>query len=196
MPVIVLVLALVCAAAYFLYFDTYHFAVVQDGVLYRDGVRNTRELSNMLRKVQPKTVVCLVTDPEIADPARGDFQGEFQVLKERGIRLERIPIKPGGPPTPEQIDRFVGLVEDKANQPVLVHCAQGVVRTGMMVAAYQDRVLGYDRQKVTDSIEIFGKSEGRANRIKWFLDQYYAWKENPAAATQPVPAVAPAGAVE
>ncbi|HWB53990.1 MAG TPA: hypothetical protein VG722_07350, partial [Tepidisphaeraceae bacterium] len=74
------------------YIQTYHFAVVTPGVLYRMGVRDKRELETTIRRVHPKTVVCLVTDKEVDDPSEA-FQTEFSVLKADGIHLVRIPIK-------------------------------------------------------------------------------------------------------
>jgi protein tyrosine/serine phosphatase len=176
--------AMIGGAAYLFYFDTYHFAVVQPGVLYRMGMRNTRELQNTIRQVHPKTVVCLVTDEEVNDPSKGDFQGEFKVLQNDGITLHRIPMRENQPPTQQQIDEFLGLVADKNNQPVIVHCAQGVVRTGMMVAAYDQRVLGFDRQQALDHVQIFGKGHQRADVVRQFINDYYTQQSRQVAATQ------------
>src|ERR1700749_4176933 len=86
-----LAVILIGLAAFFFYFQTYHFAAVQDRVLYRMGMRDTRELQNVLRQVHPKTVVCLVTDEEVKQGIHGDFQGEFAALQKNGITLIRIP---------------------------------------------------------------------------------------------------------
>jgi protein tyrosine/serine phosphatase len=57
---------------------------------------------------------------------------------------------------------------------VLVHCAQGVRRTGFFVAAYQMSVMGYDQQKAKDSILTFGHSDNTINDIRKFIDGYDA----------------------
>ncbi|HEY1685055.1 MAG TPA: protein-tyrosine phosphatase family protein [Tepidisphaeraceae bacterium] len=180
----ILFLAVSGALIYLFNFDTYHFAVVQDGVLYRMGMRNTRELQNVIHKVHPKTVVCLVTDQEVSQGTHGDFQGEFKLLKDNGITLVRIPMTEDHPPTQTQIDQFLHIATDKNNQPVIVHCAQGVIRTGMMVAAYQKDVLGYSKQQALDSINIFGKGHQRADEVKAFINDYYAHPERQVATTQ------------
>jgi protein tyrosine/serine phosphatase len=155
------------------YIQTYHFAVVTPGVLYRMGVRDNRELATTIRRVEPKTVVCLVTDQEVNDPSDGAFRGEFALLKKDGIKLDRIPMRPDAPPTQAQMDEFLRIVMDKKNQPVIVHCAQGVVRTGMMVAAYERNVLGYNRQQALDAVNIFGKGHERADEVRAFINAYY-----------------------
>jgi len=44
------------------WFDTYHLATVQEGVLYRDGVRSGREFESVVRKIKPRTVVRLIDE--------------------------------------------------------------------------------------------------------------------------------------
>ena len=172
------------AFAYFFYFQTYHFAVVQDGVLYRMGMRDTRELQNVLRQVHPKTVVCLVTDKEVQQGEHGDFQGEFAALQKNGITLIRIPMIEDHQPTQAQVDQFLKITTAKQNQPVIVHCAQGVIRTGMMVAAYQKDILGYNKEQALAAVNIFGKGHQRADEVTAFINDYYDHPDRQVATTQ------------
>jgi protein tyrosine/serine phosphatase len=151
------------------YFDTYHLAVVQDGVLYRDGVRSAGQFAAALRKVRPKTIVCLVDDQEIAQEP---FMGEADVCRQNGIDLVRIPIRLGGWPTSEQVREFLDIVADPTKRPVLVHCAQGVRRTGMMVAAYQESVLHLNRDQAKAALLSFGHSDRTVKDVKRFIDNY------------------------
>jgi protein tyrosine/serine phosphatase len=154
--------------------SSYHLATVQPGVLYRDGARSTRELQIAIDHVQPKTVVCLVDENEVNDPAKPQFKAEFDLLKMRGIRAERVPVRLGGWPTSEDVQKFLSIAAKKENQPVLVHCAQGVRRTAMMVAAFQESVLGYDKEKAKAEILTFGHSDNTVNDIRRFIDLYDA----------------------
>jgi protein tyrosine/serine phosphatase len=151
--------------------DDYHFAVVQPGVLYRDGNRSLREFKTAHRKSDFKTVVCLVSDREFSRP---EFQSEAEFCREKGIELIRVPVVEGGTPSEADVQRFLGVAQDKSKQPVLVHCAQGIMRTGMMVAAYQQRVLGYDRKRALDSVMLFNKGVERADAVKAFIEKQYA----------------------
>src|SRR5690349_3072756 len=89
-------LALLGIGIWWAFFDTYHFAVVQDGVLYRDGVRTNRELAATYRKSHFKTVVNLISDSEFAKP---EFQSEVELCRGRGVEMIRIPIALGAQPT-------------------------------------------------------------------------------------------------
>ena len=182
--VIVFVIALVAAGAYGwrCYLDTYHLATVQPRALYRDGVQSPCQFETAIRKVQPKTVVSLIDDNELAHPEKPQFKAEAEFLAKQGIRLERIPVKLGGWPSQEDVEKFNRVAADPENQPVLVHCAQGVRRTGMMVAAYQMKHLGYDREKAKDELLAFGHSDRTVNDVKRFIDGY-----DPATGTVPPP---------
>jgi protein tyrosine phosphatase (PTP) superfamily phosphohydrolase (DUF442 family) len=153
-------------------FSTYHFATVQEGVLYRDGAAHLNQLQHAIEKSHAKTVVCLVDDAEISDPAKPQFRLEMDYLHAHNIHVERIPVTLGGWPTSADIQHFLDVATDRNNQPVLVHCAQGVRRTAMMVAAYQETVLGYDKQKAKSAILTFGHSDKTINDIRRFIDGY------------------------
>lgn len=152
----------------------YHLAVVQPGVLYRDGAKSESQFAAALDEVHPKTVVSLVDAAEQADPSKPQFAAEANACDSHGIRLERIEVKLGGWPASENIQKFLAIVTDKQNQPVLVHCAQGVRRTGFFVAAYQESVLGYDKTKAKEAILTFGHSDNTINDIRRFIDGYDA----------------------
>ena len=173
---IVIIVSSVLVLAGFLawrqWYETYHFAVVDPGRLYRDGNRGPREFATMLRRAKPKTVVCLIDDQELVDPTKPEFAAEMDALKREGIGVERVPVKLGGWPTNDDVRRFLAVATDADKQPVLVHCAQGVRRTGMMVAAYQESVLGYDRERAKREIMRFGHSERSIGDVRRFIDVY------------------------
>jgi protein tyrosine/serine phosphatase len=151
------------------YFDSYHLATVQDGVLYRDGVRKPRQFERALQRVKPRTIVSLVDDSEIA---REPFVSEVNYCRANGIDLVRIPITLGGWPSGDDVQKFLAIVADPARRPVLVHCAQGVRRTGMMVAAYQETVMGFDRDRAKAALLAFGHSRRTVGDVERFIDVY------------------------
>lgn len=155
------------------WFETYHFAVVDDGKLYRDGNRGPRELANMIRKVSPRTIVSLIDDSELADREKPEFAAEVELLRTKpDITLERIPIALGGWPDDSAIARFLEITTNPARQPVVVHCAQGVRRTGMMVAAYQLSVLGWSKDQTKAKMLTFGHSMRTVGDVQRFIDVY------------------------
>jgi protein tyrosine/serine phosphatase len=153
---------------------TYHFAVVQPGVLYRDGLKSTAQFAATLDRVHPKTVVSLIDERELADPTKPQLAAEEGLCESRHITLVRIPVTLGGWPATVQVQTFLALLSDQRNQPMLVHCAQGVRRTGMFVAAYQESVLGYDKKKAKAAVLGFGHGKETVEQIDRFIDAYDA----------------------
>ena len=151
---------------------TYHYAVVQQGVLYRDGLKSSAQFAATLDHVHPRTVVSLVDENEMSDPSKPQLATEGELCASRGIMLDRIPVKLGGWPSSANVQKFLAIVADKENQPVLVHCAQGVRRTGMFVAAYQESVLGYDKAKAKAAVMGFGHGQDTIEQIDRFIDGY------------------------
>jgi protein tyrosine/serine phosphatase len=92
----------------------------------------------------------------------------------RGVKFVRVPVKLGGWPTTDDVRKFLEVVEKKENQPVLVHCAQGVRRTGMMVAAFQESLLGWDDAKAKAAMLTFGHSQRTVKDVERFIGVYDA----------------------
>jgi protein tyrosine phosphatase (PTP) superfamily phosphohydrolase (DUF442 family) len=170
----VVLIALAAGGAYVwrCHLDTYHLATVQPRVLYRDGNQSPCQFETAVRKVRPKTVVSLIDENELADPAKPQFQAEQDFLAKQGIHLERIPVTLGGWPTKADVAKFLRITSDPNNQPVLVHCAQGVRRTGMMAAAYQMAKMGYDKEQAKASVLPFGHSDRTVSDVGRFIDGF------------------------
>ncbi len=113
-----------------------------------DGVSNYHQVSPALyRSAMPgsdgfdaldstpiRSVVSLRWD---ADPD--------DLTPETGPRRLHIPIRTWKL-TEDHIVSFLKIVQDPANQPVLVHCKHGADRTGTMVAAYRIVVQGWTKE--------------------------------------------------
>lgn len=161
------------AAAYLLYFDTYHFAIVQPGVLYRDGFQGMRRFENAYRQRPFKTVVNFQSDQDVVQ-YQVDVDASRAFCVEHGIQWNHIPIKQHTPPTQVQIDAFLKIVRDPANRPVYCHDNQGVVREGMMVAVWQKEGMGYDYDACVAAIRFRSHaSERDATALMDFIKKLY-----------------------
>jgi protein tyrosine/serine phosphatase len=67
-----------------------------------------------------------------------DAQPDEKAIVERhGMRFVQMPMTNHMPPTPAEIETFLAIVKEPANQPVFVHCIGGRHRTGVMTAIYR-----------------------------------------------------------
>lgn len=77
---------------------------------------------------------------------RGEYHDDVNELTKRSISYYYIPIPDSLPPTKEQMDRFVNLV-NKIEGKVLFHCEAGIGRSGCMAISY------LIQNKIVDSLE-------------------------------------------
>jgi protein tyrosine/serine phosphatase len=57
---------------------------------------------------------------------------------------------------PEEVVRFLRIVTDPVNHPILVHCQHGADRTGTMVAAYRIFIQGWNPEEAIRELPHFG----------------------------------------
>ncbi len=132
-----------------------HFRTVTSGVLYRSSTLPRHELDRAYRRTGMRTIVVL---REWADQADGSwYEVEREFAAAHGVDLVTLPLRARQMPSPEDVRRFLAIVTNAAAQPVLVHCEFGVIRTGMMVAAYQVLVEKRDGQQVLQKLPLFGR---------------------------------------
>lgn len=170
--VLLIPLAIAAAGGILAYRAPYHFDTVQPGVLYRSGNNSLRRLKIAIDKGHIHTIVALIDDKEFTDPTKPQFAQEEAYAHSHGIKYIRIPVRLGGWPTSAEIRQFLRIAGDPADRPVLVHCAQGVRRTGMFVAAFEESQLGWTPDKAKDAIETFGHGPSTVDNLKEFIDRY------------------------
>ncbi len=150
-----------------------HFSVVAPGVLLRCGQPHVRDLEQIRMTHGLRTVVCARGGTR--HPLRGRwFRRERRYCAERGIRLVHLPFSDSATPPAEVFDRFVEIVADGGNQPVLVHCEQGFHRTGVLCAAYRVRLCGWSLAEAVAEMDRLGFQVGREKR-QALLDAFCDW---------------------
>jgi hypothetical protein len=103
------------------------------------------------------------------------WSDEAEVCDALGVELVRIPLRGNTPPSPQQAEQWLNIVTSPERRPVLVHCAQGVIRTNAMVAVYRIGVLGEDNKAVLSRLPDFGHDLFAPKRQK-LNDFILSWK--------------------
>lgn len=144
---------------------TRNFHTVEPGVLYRSGQLTPTGLEYVLRRHRIKTVVTLRT---VRDPDR-PYPDEWEagVCAAHGARHVRIVPQPwclnekGERPAEDVIRRFLAVMDDPANHPVLIHCFAGVHRTGALCAVYRIEYQGWTADRAVAEMEGYGFEPGQ-----------------------------------
>lgn len=91
-----------------------------------------------------------------------------------GIRYVNIPMNDKKKPPEEQVNTFLALADDPANQPFYVHCAGGRHRTGLVGAVYRYNRYGWDFDQVYREMKNYDYySRWGHGSIKDYVEEYY-----------------------
>ncbi|MCI0459919.1 MAG: tyrosine-protein phosphatase [Gemmataceae bacterium] len=155
--------------------------VVTPGVLYRSGCLTANGFKEAIRRYQIRTVINLqdeFPDPELA---RRYLSGE--VIHERDL-CERLKVRYVWMPPdlisrrkvpaerPEAIERFLAILDDPANYPILIHCKAGLHRTGVMAAVYRMEYQGWSAARALRELKDHGFGDSAATAANDYILQY------------------------
>ena len=132
----------------------YHFKVVKPGMLYRSGWMKPEHEEKIIEKYGIKTVVNLCLPDE--ELGANNHSVEAGICERTGATLVNIPMPGNTPPTDAQLAEWLGLLYSEPSHPILVHCAQGAIRTGMMVAVYRIDYQKEDNATVLKTLDTMG----------------------------------------
>jgi tyrosine-protein phosphatase SIW14 len=156
-----------------------NFRVVEEGVLYRSGQLSPAGLDRVIRERGIKTVVSLRA------PCRSD-SWEERFCADRGVAHVRIepqvwrPDENGEVPADDVVRKFLDVVEDRQNYPVLVHCFAGIHRTGTMCAIFRMKYHGWPAERAINEMQQCGfEPEDLIQDIDPYL-RHYSLRNPPA----------------
>lgn len=143
--------------------DVNNFGKVTD-FFYR-GAQPKEDEYEQLAALGVKTVIDLRNDPKgYAEATARQF----------GLKYINLPMSDKNYPAADADDKFLSLVNDKANHPVFVHCAGGRHRTGAMIAVYRMKMQGWDVEQAYDEMKDydFYTRWGHKAMKKYVFDYY------------------------
>lgn len=113
------------------------------------GVPNLFQIStNLYRSAQPTAGGMRNLDKMGVETILNlrSFHSDLDEISATGLRHEHITMKTWHPEREDAV-RFLQIVTNPRNAPVLVHCQHGADRTGAMFAIYRIAVQGWSREE-------------------------------------------------
>ena len=166
-----------------------NFRAVREGVLYRSGQMTITGLKAAVHERGIKTVITL-RDSASANEPPPDLSEENYCLAE-GLNYVRISPRTwwspdGSIPAEIGVRRFLEVMDNADNFPVLIHCFAGIHRTGAFCAIYR---MEYDRWSNEEAIAELYACGYKYLEDEWdlldFLKSYVPrWKRNPSQVMQ------------
>lgn len=119
-------------AVWFHDWPIHHFAIVEEGVLYRGGQPDEAGWKYLRDRCNIRTVIDLREEK----PKEPWAVLERTFCAENDIRYIKLPVGPDRL-TDRELRIIVEAIRDPKSQPVFIHCELGSSRTGIAVAAYR-----------------------------------------------------------
>jgi protein tyrosine/serine phosphatase len=137
-----------------------NFRIVQPGKVYRSGQLTAAGWERVINDYGIKTVVTL-RDALVEGDRPPDWQEEENCKK---LNINYVRLRPrhwwsptGGPvPAEVNIQKYLEVMDNPANYPVLIHCFAGVHRTGQYVALYRMEYDHWDNAPALDEMRACG----------------------------------------
>ena len=83
---------------------------------------------------------------------------ERNLADQHGLVYTWIPVHPIFTPRKEQVDEIITLLKNPVFQPVFIHCKEGKVRTGLVIAAYRIIVENWTFEDAYKEMKKYGFS--------------------------------------
>jgi protein tyrosine/serine phosphatase len=113
-----------------------NFRVVRPGVLYRSGQMTVQGLKRAIHDFGIRTVICLRGPASAADLEEEAFR-EAQAINFHRLAPQSWDTSFGPAPVEENVCKFRAILNDPANNPILIHCFAGIHRSGAYCAIYR-----------------------------------------------------------
>ena len=156
-----LALAVAGPLAYSSFYGTHvrNFRVVKDGVLYRSGQMTEHGLKAMHKEHAIRTVISLRASRDEGRPHPDQFEEDY--CRSQGMKFVRLipkvwSVHDGKVPADENVQRFLDVMDDKANYPVLIHCFAGIHRTGTFCSIFRLEYEGWSSAEALAEMRSLG----------------------------------------
>jgi len=139
------VIILMAGGAYYYFIQVAlpNFRTTREGVLYRSG--QPRGLGLEFVKLYGIRTLVNLRKPNSKGTAE-----EKAFAAENGLNFYNFSIGSSTAEIDKTVKRFLAIVADKSNWPILVHCSRGKERSGVLSAIYR---IEYDRWRNEDALE-------------------------------------------
>jgi protein tyrosine/serine phosphatase len=148
-----IIILLIAAAAVFLvrHFHIADFQVIEPGVLYVSGQPRGMDYMRLLYRYHLATIVN--TRPVSEHREENWYSEEIIWTKNNGVKYIEMPIeKKNYFPDKETQDKFLVIMADKKNLPVLLHGSADDKRVAMLAAVWLEKSQGYDPEETIKAI--------------------------------------------
>ena len=152
---------------YFIQIALPHFGTVREGMLYRSG--QPRGLG--LAWVKHSGIRTLIN---LRKPHSDGTPEEKAFAVENGLNFYNFSIGSSHKDIEQTVERFLAIVDDKSNWPILVHCSRGKERSGVLSAVFRIEYDQWPNDQALQETYRLGLEEGHMPIPENFIKNYRA----------------------
>jgi protein tyrosine/serine phosphatase len=154
---------------------------VAPGKVYRSGQLTAEGFTDWVRRLGIKTIIQVQDEFPDPDLNQRFFGGgtikETELCRQLDVRYVYLPpdlIGRNGVPEhrPDAIDKFLAVMDDPKNYPVLIHCRAGLHRTGVLAAVYRMEYDGLSPEEALQELKAHGFGEWPGTSANDYIKQY------------------------
>jgi tyrosine-protein phosphatase SIW14 len=177
--------SLLTVAPFFYYRYSYTYGKrlreVAAGKFYRSGCMTVPGFREAIKRYGIRTIINLMDEWPDPDLSCGYFGGgrlkESELCKELNVKFVFLPVDtisrndvPGK--RPETIEKFLEIMDNPANHPVLLHCKAGLHRTGCLAAVYRMEYDGWTPAEALRELKRMGFGEFVSSSANDYILEY------------------------
>lgn len=154
-----------------------NFRVVEPGVLYRSAQPTPEGLGRAIHDHGFRTVVSFRdTREDRGADVPDEWEGPF--CAKLGVKFVRLPAlvwsyHHGVVPAEQNVSKFLAVMKDPKNHPVLIHCFRGIHRTGIFSALHRMEYQGWTNAEAMAEMRDCGYvTIDGDDDVRRFLEKY------------------------
>jgi protein tyrosine/serine phosphatase len=169
---------------YFIQVARPRFATVREGVLYRSGQPRGAGLA-WVKHFGIRTLI------NLRKPNSSGTPEEKAYAAQNGLNFYNFSIGSSHEDIEQTVARFLEIVDDKSNWPILVHCSRGKERSGVLSAIFRIEYDRWPNEQALQETYRLGLEEGHMPIPENFIKNYRARGNAEGGTSQKSPATLP-----
>ena len=134
------------------HFHIKNFHIIEPGVLYTSGQPRGMDYTRLLYKYHIATIVNVRSSSEHRE--KNWYNEEVTWVRNNGVKYIELPIEKANYfPNSETQNKFLEIMAEKENLPVLLHGSSGEGRVAMLTAVWLIKAQGYTVEETAKVVE-------------------------------------------
>ena len=133
-----------------------HWAVHDPGLVYRSAWLEPDALAEMIEKHQIRSVINLCDPGEMGEQR---WIEERQAVQGAGAQLLELTMPRTVNAADPVVERYIEVLRNPDNYPVLIHCQHGVTRTAELLSMYDILFRGLSADESLKKMPLFGRDD-------------------------------------